>query len=62
MSSLEATVEIVKAMFVQPAGGQSNAGGHAYYLLINEEDRKRFLDGVEALYHKIDGLRPEEDP
>ena len=50
MTVLEATVEIVKAVLA-PGG----AGGNASHLLTGEK-RKDLLEGIEALYKKLESL------
>jgi hypothetical protein len=52
MTTLEATVEIVKAAIAQ---SQNNLA-----VLTMEKDRKNFLEGIEALYKKLEALETGE--
>jgi hypothetical protein len=54
MDSFEATVEIVKAMVGQASPGQSSIGH-----FVNEENRKKFLTGIEELYKTLESLNPD---
>ncbi len=55
MTVLEATVEIVKAV-VGPGGA---ATGNDEYLLTAEQNRKKFLQGIEELYGTLKKLHEE---
>lgn len=55
MTVLEATIEIVKAL-VQPGGASTGVSGH---FLTSEDNRKKFLEGVEEIYKTIDRLEDQ---
>jgi hypothetical protein len=56
MTALEATVEIVKSLVV--AGGHSTINGH--YIILDENERAKFLRGVSEIYHHIEIMQVEQ--